>query len=41
MSPGKLTAAATWDKLDLRDVPKAGLSGVMHYKQACTITDAS
>ncbi len=29
------------DKLDLRDVPKPGLSGVMHYKQACTITDAS
>jgi len=38
------TAAANiekLDKLDLRDVPKPGFSGVMHYKQACTIADAS
>ncbi len=34
-SPKKL------DELGLQDVPKPGFLGVMHYKQACTITDAS
>jgi len=37
----RVNSARKLDKLDLRDVPKPGLSGVMHYKQACTITDAS